>query len=133
MVTNNTNNVSTKHINIYIYICVGGQFFFFARTVFFIATQKFFYKSVLKRGLYLSENFFIKVSQSAVYIYEKILFIKVSQRTAYVCEKIFFYKSALKSSLYLWENVFYKTVLKNSHWLYKFFLVPIDVMHVYLF
>ena len=89
MVTNNTNNVSSKYIHIYIYIYIYIYIFvrtiFFARADFFIAMQK---------------NF-IKVSQSAVYIYEKIVFIKVSQRFSYVCEKIFFNKSVLKSSPYL--------------------------------
>ena len=41
----------------YIYIYLRGQLFVFARTVFFIATQKIFSESVLKSGLYLSENF----------------------------------------------------------------------------
>ena len=58
----------------------------------------------------------------------------MSQRSVYVYEKNFLHKSVSKICLYLSEIFFfYESVSKSSHWLYKFSLVPIDVMHMYLF
>ena len=79
--------------------------------------EKIFYSCEENFFIAVGKFFYKSVPKICLCLWEKFIFIKASQRSVYVYEK----------------KVFYKSVSKSSHWLYKFSLVSIDIMHMYLF
>ena len=89
-----------------------------------MVTNKNGWHKITQKTFYISEKIFL-------YLRENFLYKSVSKRRSAAIEQFFYI--LVRKFLYIREKIFYIKVSQNAAIDYIFPLVPIDVMHMYLF